>query len=134
MGLGAETWVTVVEANTYFLHKWGAGAWAALSTSDKESLLISAYRWIKSLNSLTISIVTDNLKNAQYETAWYIYKFWTEHEKRSALIASGVKEFEVSEFSETLGAAQFPASIFELLKSYVTKGTAQIVKVYRDLD
>jgi hypothetical protein len=132
--LNVNSWVTVSQANTYFADKWGASAWAILTNAQKEQLLISAYRWIKSLSALTISTVTDLLKQAQYETAWYLYKYDAEHNKRSALHNQGVTSFTVLEFSEDLKGAKFPDYIMEYLKAYITGGTAQIVTVTRELD
>ncbi len=132
--LNENSWVTVVQANTYFADQWGADAWATLTNTQKEQLLISAYRWIKSLKILTISTVTDKLRNAQCETAWYIYKYKADHDKRAALYNQGVTEFEVLDFRELLHGARFPDYIMELLDNYISSGTAQIVTVTRELD
>ena len=77
MSYPAESWITTAEADAYFLYKWNASVlWNGLTSPEKEQLLVSAYRWINQLYTLSITSVTDKVKNAQCETAWYIYKFW----------------------------------------------------------
>ena len=49
MGLvvGVNSWVSVADANDYFENRYGIGTtWSALSDSDKEVALITAYKQI----------------------------------------------------------------------------------------
>lgn len=131
--IGVNSWVNVAQADDYFVYKYKADAWATLTNLIKEKLLISAYRWINSLYSLSISIATQKIEDAQCETAWYLYKFNDEHEKRAALHNQGVTSFNVDDFSETLKGAQFPNYIFEMLKENIVNGTSGMVTIYRDL-
>lgn len=102
--VGTNSWVTIVEADTYMSEKWNAAStWAALSNEEKEQLLITSYRWINSDDRYEIGADedSDGVKYAQIETAWYIYQYNDEIEKRMALQAQGVQDFDVSKFSES---------------------------------
>lgn len=119
--VGTNSWVTIAEANAYLADKWGASAWTGLDAdTQKTPLLISAYRWIRRMTGYaTPETTTDqNLKDAQCEAAWYLYKNNDGAEKRDALRAQGVKDFRVMSFSETLSAATVPEAVADLLKDY----------------
>jgi len=134
MVVGTNSWITLVEANAYFLYKYGAIAgWSVLSDSDKESLLISSYRWIINNPNYTIpSAATEqNIKDAQCEGGWFIYKYWTGYVKRESLIAGGVKSFRLSKFSETFGEQSLPQSIKNLLEGDMNSSFSVVT---RDLD
>lgn len=124
LSVGTNSWVTVAEADAYFSEKFGASVWAALLNATKEQLLISAYRWIQSQTMFTIEATStaEKVKQAQYETAWYMYKYWDQHEDRRALIAQGVTDFKISEFEETLSEVKFPGFISDLLEDFITGG------------
>ena len=116
--VGTNSWVTVAEADAYFADHFGRSAWAGLANSVKEQLLISAYRWIQqqAIFSISPTSTADAVKQAQYETAWYIYKYFDNHEDRRALITQGVKRFQISKFEEELEEAGFPKFIKDILK------------------
>ena len=103
MTVGTDSWVTLTEANTYLGNKFGAATWSPLSNSIKEQLLISAFMAIYYSKEYTVSKTSTSefVKSAQIETAWYIYNYNTESEKRGALQAQGVDSFSLSKFSET---------------------------------
>ena len=103
MTVGTDSWVTVAEANTYLADKYGASTWSALTDAIKQDLLITAFRAIYFSGDYNIPKTSTNefVKNAQIETAWYLYNFNTEIEKRSALQEQGVLSFSLSKFSET---------------------------------
>ena len=66
--IGSNSWVTIAESDIYLDEKKGADSWAALANSEKIKDLITAYRWINGLPNLSITLVTDKLKQAQIET------------------------------------------------------------------
>ena len=133
--VGTNSWATVAEADTYFLTRWGASAWAAFTTANKEAQLITAFNWIQSQPGLSISAASTAavVKKAQYEAAWYIYKYWTSHEKRRAIYAQGVRQFGISKFGETIEKTQFPPWIIEMLSDYTTETGGTFPTVDRDL-
>jgi len=134
--VGTNSWVTVAQADTYLADKYGAGAWAALdATTVKTPLLISAYRWLRRLSgySLPAASLSQNLKDAQCEAAWYLYKHNDEAEKREALRAQGVKDFKVMSFSETLTASTLPAVIADLLSGFSSTYGHSRFTISRDL-
>ena len=136
MTVGVDTWVTLAVANTYFINKWGASAWASLVNLQKEQLLISAWRWMKSITGLLIpdSSTDDKVKRAQMELAWYLYNYYEDHFRHQALDAQGVKSFSIMNYSETLQGAQFPQYIIDTLDDFLTSTGGKIISVHRDLD
>ncbi len=134
--VGTNSWVTVAEADTYFLTRWGASDWAGFSAANKETLLISAYNWIQQQAIFSISPTSTDakVKQAQYEAAWFLYNYNTEMEKRRALYAQGVKAFEISKFSETLQAPEFPAFIADILEDEIVTAGGTFPTVSRELN
>jgi len=123
MTVGIDTWVTMAEANLYFANKYGASMWTTLPVATKEQLLVSAFNWIQQQKNFSISPASTSLKvkQAQFEAAWFLYKFGDEYEKRRALHEEGVESFSISKFSETLGGAQFPLFLADILDAFATK-------------
>jgi hypothetical protein len=120
--VGTNSWATIAEADLYLDAKYGAAAWAPLSVADKSALLISACRWIRNqaIFSIALSSTSQVVKDAQCEAAWYLYKYGEAHWRRSALYASGVRDFQVSKWSETLEAPAFPENIAAMLSDSIT--------------
>jgi len=133
--VGTNSWVTIVEADLYLDAKYGAGAWASLSDVDKAALLISACRWIRnqSIFSIALSSTSQIVKDAQCEAAWYLYKYGEAHWKRTALYASGVRDFQVSKWSETLEEPTFPGNIAAMLSDSITGAGNEFPTVTRTL-
>lgn len=134
--VGVNSWVTVAEADSYFEAKYGAAGWTAFTADEKKQLLISAFRWIRSqtIFSIPASSTAQTVKDAQCEAAWFIYKYWTGLEDRRALYASGVRDFEISKFSETLEAQEFPAFIKDLLDGFTVSEGGAFPVVDRDFE
>lgn len=131
--INVNTWVTIAEADSYLEGKFDAGAWAPLSDTIKKQLLITAYRWIVGTPELVLpAVATDAMKNAQIELAWWVYKFWTGYDKRDGLIASGVKSFRISKFSENFTKQDLPKFIKDLLADSLSGEYFPVVE--RELD
>lgn len=135
--VGTNSWVTVADADAYFLTKWGATAiWAALSEAQKESLLISAYNWIQQQSKFSIaaSETAEIVKQAQYETAWFMYNYYAEYQKRNALYSSGVRDFKIDSFEEELEKPVFPLEISDMLHDYISSSAGGVFpRISRDL-
>ena len=133
--VGTNTFVTLAEANTYFSSRFGAIAtWAGLTDAIKEALLITAYNWILSDPNYVIAAVTDKIKQAQMELAWYTYNYLNSHEKREALIAQGVKRFSLSKWSETLSMVDLPKKVKDLLSDANLNEGGYVAEFQRDLE
>lgn len=136
--VGTNSWATVAEADDYFSTKYGAASiWGPLdTTTEKEPLLISAYNWIQQQSKFSISPTetADIVKQAQYETAWYIYNYKTAHDKRNALYSSGVREFDISKWGEKLEMPVFPVDISDMLGDYLTDVGGVFVTASRTFD
>ena len=134
--VGTNSWVTVAEADTYFSTEWGAAAtWAALETAQKESLLISAFNFIQRQGKFSISVdnTADIVKQAQYLTAWFLYNYYADYQKRNALYSAGVRDFKIDSFEEKLERPQFPLEIADMLKDYITGAGGTFPRVSRTL-
>lgn len=130
-----NSWVTLAEANSYLDEVYGASAWIGLSDDVKKRCLISAYRWINRLTNYSISIATVKVKYAQIELAWYIYQYNDTHKKHEALVAQGVKDFDLSKFSESLSSKTgLPKSVEDLLDDYDIGSGGYLPLFERDVD
>lgn len=131
---GVNSWCSVVYADAYFDTKWDASAWATLSAGQKEQLLITAFNWINQQKFFNISptATAEILKQAQCETAWFIYEYWGEFKKRRALINSGVTSFSISKFRENLTKMNFPEFIIDMLSDYVVNLGGVFPTIKRD--
>ena len=132
--IGTNTWVTLTEANIYFESKWNASAWTGLTDTQKKQLLITAYEWINGDPDYTINTVTSKLKKAQCELAWFIYNNSDTYDKHEALWASGVRDFDISKFSETLEEPGLPPKIKKLLDDYNYNAGGYFPLMDRDVD
>lgn len=133
--VGVNSWQTVAQADDYFAAKFGAAAWASLSLMQKTQLLISACRWITQQATLAVAItVTANIvKQAQCEAAWFLLNYQADYEKRRALVASGVKDFKMLDWQETLGEVVFPQFVADMLGDYMIDTSVQFPRMARDL-
>ena len=131
--VGVNSWVTIAEADAYFLDRFGSSAWAGFSAAVKTDLLITAYRWIMQQSSFSIAAnsTSSKVKQAQYETAWFVYKYFDKFEERRALFASGVRHFKIEQFEEDLAAAGFPDYISDILSDSIVKGIGTFPKAKR---
>lgn len=135
--VGTNSWVTIVEANAYFINKWGAASdWASLTNTQKEQLLITAFNWINQNNNYSIpaSSTAVKVKQAQYEMAWFIYQYSNEYEKRRALFASGVRRFDILSFEEELAKQEMPSHIAGLLNDFLSNSGNRFFTLTREKD
>lgn len=118
---GTNSWATLAEADEYFEAKYSASAiWAGLTEEVRKQLLISAANWIQQqrIFSISYSSVSEKVKQAQFEAAWYLYNFGAEDEKRRALSGQGVKAFDLLNWSETLSGYDFPKFLQDILDDF----------------
>jgi hypothetical protein len=135
--VGVNSWVTTAEADAYLGDKWGVGAeWTGLTTTEKEQALVTSYRWIQGLRQYNISpsSTNENVKNAQIELAYYIVENYTQHKKRTALYAQGVRDFSISKWKEKLEKAGLPSEVEGLLKDFLTNIGGRFPVAERDFN
>jgi len=134
--VGTNSWVTTTEADDYLEEKFGADAWAGLSATIKAQCIITAFWWIFNYPFVNIpkSSTNESVKNAQIELAWWIYNYYKSYEKRGALIASGVKEFDLSKWSEKLHEQDLPQVVLNLLDGELIGKGGYFPTVSRELD
>lgn len=130
--VGTSSWATVAEADAYLTDRINADEWFALPDPpanpgevSKDSLLISAFRWLMSAPqlSLSASLSSDDIKNAQIEAAWFLYEHHSALNERRAAIFTGVEEFGLSRRKEKLNITnlRIPDFIIGSLGAYNTE-------------
>jgi len=131
--VGVNSWVTIADADAYFEARYNTTAWAGLTNANKCTLLRHSYAWIQQQRQFNISAnsVLEVVNQAQFEAAWYIYNYFSSHEKRRALYTQGVRNFRVSDFSEKLEMPEFPAWIADMLDDFLTNIGGQFPYVQR---
>jgi len=133
--VGTNSWCTRAEADAFLLEWYGASSWASLTNTNKDTLLITAFWKIYTDNRFSIakSETSENVKNAQIITAFYIYENNTSIKKRLALQGQGVTEFEVSKFREKYGKGSWlPIEAESMLEGYTSFDVFGTLE--RDLD
>lgn len=112
--VGINSWVTLVEAEAYFLDRIDIEKWNALADNPtKEKYLVSAYRWVYYDPDFIApsSAIDEEVKIGQCEAALFLLNYSKEYDKRAALIQSGVKKFQYSRWTENLGEVKKPISV-----------------------
>lgn len=131
--IGTNSWVNIIEANTYFEDIWDGSFWSSQSLSDKQKLLITACKWILSSGySISMSSTSQKVKDAQCELAKEVYNAYSEYKKRQTLYASGVRSFNFNGWSESLVKQELPINIQGLLSSFATGQGGKFFEVERD--
>ncbi len=126
--VGTNSYVTIVEADTYLTDRLEAEEWFNLvdtgtpGQASKTTYLISAYNWLQSAPALSLpsSSNDDNLKQAQIEAAFYLLEHYTALNARRAIQAQGVESARLSKKWETYvdpTKSEIPA--------YITGGISQ---------
>ncbi len=148
----ANSYVTLDEAESYFVERWRSNAWSDANDADKEKALLTACRhlerlryWEGNRSAFTdprqrlcfprvidtdiagAYVVPQAVKDAQCEEALALLSTGAEHERRRALQASGVKSFAVDGLSESYDSGAdrhvlLSAEARSLLSGYLSKG------------
>ncbi|MGD9163008.1 MAG: hypothetical protein PVG39_31675 [Desulfobacteraceae bacterium] len=139
ISVGVNSWATIAEAQDLLEFQAGAGNWFALDETpsspgspSQESFLRMAYTWLINCGGYTIPASSTNakVKTAQILFALFLLNNQKDFERRQNLIASGVKEFSYSKWSETLGEITAPYYIDALLTDF--QAANNIVPITRD--
>jgi hypothetical protein len=134
MTVGIDSWATVAFADSYVDGKYGEATWPPLPSTNKEKLLITAFRKLSATFGIAASATAENIKQAQVEMALFILHYFKDIEKRGALQAMGVKSFNIAGFSESYGSGEsflVPPIVEALLGS---SGVKVITAISRPLD
>lgn len=126
--VGVDSWVTVVEADTYLTYRMGTDTWFALSnetvpgTYSKETVLGTAFRELLNCPAITLTKANtdDSVKNAQIEMALYLTDYFDEMQDRRAAIATGLSIFWLGRRYEKLEKYNtgVPDYILNMLNDY----------------
>ena len=117
--VGTNSWITLADADIYFSSHIGSAPWDALSDSEKEKYLITAYRWIyyDSAFNVPASSSEGAVKYGQCEAALYLISYYSDNSKREALIAGGVKRFQYGKREEDLTEVKKPQIVINMFSS-----------------
>ena len=72
---GVDTYVTVIEADSYFLARYGYESWDALTDTVKEQALVSAFSQMNAMCTWFVTLASpypQGIKDAQCEIAYAI--------------------------------------------------------------
>ncbi len=135
---GVDTWATVDEADDILSQQIGSEDWFALPVKteqggpSKEAYLVTAYRWLSGVYGIgSDGAAPDDLKLAQSLAGEWLLTYNDDYRDREALIASGVEEFDWSQWSEKLrSGVKPPRQITDILMSLGFGGLNQAVQLY----
>ena len=145
MGLivGQNSWITIVECDTYLTDRIGSEDWFDLADSgdpgalSKTSLVISAFNWLMGAPqlSLSASLTDEFVKNAQIEATLFLLEHYSALNSRRAAMSTGVTAFRMSKKSENLDINKLtiPNHIIGMLSAYSIKNTFVELKGHYDV-
>lgn len=119
--VGSNSFVTLSYANSYMDKRFGGASWFALTIAERETLLITAFRWLVS-EGVPKTATAEKTKWAQVELAWFCYKYLDEYEDREALKACGVDRFQLSKWEEHLSTQKLPQKVQNLIAEEMSLG------------
>jgi hypothetical protein len=130
-----DSWVTIAEITAYFSKKYNCTFWAGLDSTEQEQLACTSKNFILSMGYvITDTDTTMKVKKAQYETIQFLYESYDSWKKRALLSAGGVKNFNVLNFSETLGEQKLPIYIGNLISDYYDNSSVSIGVIDREIN
>jgi len=141
--VGQNSWITIVECDTYLTNRIGSEDWFDLADSgdpgalSKTSLIISAFNWLMGAPQLSLSAnLTDEfVKNAQIEATLFLLEHYSALNSRRAAMSTGVTAFRMSKKSEDLDINKLtiPSHIIGMLSTYSIKNTFVELKGHYDV-
>jgi hypothetical protein len=138
--VGTDSWCNQTYALAYFAKRWKSGDWVALSSDEQVQLLVTAFKWIQQQDIFLISPTEthDDVKQAQCEAAWYLYKYWEDQQKSYAFGAQQVRNFSIGSFSQRQddpgNTPMFPPNVSEILCNYKTRLGGSFPAINRSLE
>ena len=116
-------WTSKADANTFFVTRYGCGAWATLEAADSTALLTTAWNRILHDSRWTIPVTPsaaqkEKLAYAQDLTAWYMYIHLLDEDRRKGLQAQGVISAGLVKESydkDSLDKIPLPAEVIDVL-------------------
>lgn len=137
--VGVNSWVTQAEADTYFEDRIETAPWDALSSTDKDKYLVTAYRWLfyhPAISAPASTSAPQGVKDGQCEAALFLINYYDDYTKREALYSSGVRKFTKSKWSEELANVTLPSSITDPIdeEGYYDGGCAAMMDITSDTD
>lgn len=130
--VGENSWASLAEAEAYLLYKLNSGDWKSLpEDSDNPGVesqtlfLVTAFNILlnKKGYELTATLTDTNVKDAQIELAFSLFKGTFLSEDELYRLTMGVKSFSLSKWSETYvgnweGDFPLPYMVENFLSSY----------------
>jgi len=140
--VNSNTWITLVNAETYFLSRLGSSSyWSATVTDEiKKASLVTAFRHLTGMKDFSLPITgtpADIVQYAQCEQALFLLVTQNELLSRKGLQAQGVVSAGVVKESydkDMLGKIAISEITKEMLNAYFTSGGVYLMDIERDED
>ncbi len=133
--VGTNSWVTEVEANTYFDDRVFSSEYWTDSASDNSPALITAYKWLNAGLYSFPETATQNMKDAQYEMAFFLLQHQPDLDLRMGLQAQGViaagvvkEKYKDDNYVEL----PVPPLVQKLIESYETSKPVFLINLARN--
>lgn len=141
---GEIGWISVTDANGYFLKRLESTSWDALTTTsaknEKEAVLYMAYDRLRFCREFSVPASptadqTERLKLAQCETAYYLAMHLLSEDRRKGVQAQGVVGAGVVKetYSEAyLSKIPLPPIVYEMMEEFSDALPFYVREVARD--
>jgi hypothetical protein len=132
---GTNSWVTMAEAEIFFLSRFGSDEYWT-ETTDKVGAILTAYKWL--LNCPRFSLAASAsaatvLKDAQCEMALFLIQHQPDIDLRMGLQAQGVREAGiVKEKYDGKNRMPIPPFVVAMLDAYRADTPMHIINIERD--
>ncbi len=135
INVGTNSWVTEVEANTYFSDRIRASDYWTDGGSDNVAALVTAYKWLNAGKYAFPTSATQPIKDAQCEYAFFLLQHQPDLDLRMGLQVQGVIAAGVVKEKYKNGnfiALPIPPIVEQLLDDYDTERAVYLVNIERN--
>ncbi len=135
ISVGTNSWLTEVQANTYFTDRLKASDYWTDSASDNSPALITAYKWLNAGSYSFPDPATQIMKDAQCEMAFFLLHHQPDLDLRMGLqsqsvIAAGVVKEKYKD--DNYVELPIPPLVKKMLEGYSTDRAAYIIDIARN--
>lgn len=131
---GVNTWTTVAEADLYFAYRISASSWFSLTesgqqgTKSKESLLVTAFYYLKNKYNIPADTNNDYVRIAQCELALFFCDYYEHYMQASLLQAEGTYSLSAGKASQSFRKElELPEFVLVPLKTYLSENSTEII-------
>ncbi len=135
INVGTNSWVTEVEANTYFGDRIRASDYWTDGAADNAPALVTAYKWLNAGKYAFPTSATQPIKDAQCEYAFFLLQHQPDLDLRMGLQVQGVTAAGVVKEKYKGGnfiALPIPPIVEQLLDNYDTERAVYLINIERN--